>query len=302
LRDAIDSALAQTYADVEVVVVDDGSADDSLRIIGGYGQRLTVGTRPNLGACAARNEGVRLSRGEFIQFLDADDVLVPEAIERRLSAFSDEVGLVFGDRIHIDGHGDQLTEYTSSHSRRDWDSVGMAQYIVIANIHTMEPLHRRRWVCRVGGFDEALPQGQEPDFHLRLHLAGCSFVYCPGVVGGFRQHASEQRISSSAWWKSDPERYIRFADHYMALMSERSESGLTPEFRRAMAGMLCYHSVRLAARGDPTLARRYHDELLRMCPGFRPHGIAGAAARLLGLWPTIRIGALWQRFDTSRKY
>jgi len=299
LREAIDSALAQTYPQVEVVVIDDGSSDSSARIMREYGERITCRSGPNAGACSARNDGVSISTGEFIQFLDADDVLVPDAVEQRMAAFTQGAGMVFGDRVHVDDVGHKLA-YESPHPDRGWDEVGFAQYVIITNIHTMEPLHRRRWVCEVGGFDEALPQGQEPDFHLRLTLAGCPFAYSPGIVGGFRQHASMQRIGSSTWWRTDPERYMRFARHYMILVTQRSADGLTPEFSRAMAGMLCFHSVELAARGELALARRYHDELIRLLPGFRPHGLAGVAADVFGLWRSIRVGGWARRFGTSR--
>ena len=75
VREAIDSALNQTWANVEVVVVDDGSTDNSVDILKSYGDRIICETGPNRGACAARNRAFELSSGDLIQYLDADDKL-----------------------------------------------------------------------------------------------------------------------------------------------------------------------------------------------------------------------------------
>src|SRR3990172_4791472 len=84
LRDAIDSALRQTCRDVEVIVVDDGSTDDSRDIIRGYGDRITPILKANGGQASALNAGLARSRGDVVIFLDADDVLAP-GIARRVS-------------------------------------------------------------------------------------------------------------------------------------------------------------------------------------------------------------------------
>src|SRR5262245_30502130 len=77
---AIDSCLAQTYPNIEVVVVDDGSTDGSVEILEQFGSRILLEKGPNRGACHARNRGIELSRGAYLQFLDADDVSLPEKI------------------------------------------------------------------------------------------------------------------------------------------------------------------------------------------------------------------------------
>jgi glycosyltransferase involved in cell wall biosynthesis len=75
---AIESALEQTYSNIDVIVVDDGSTDQSLQVIKSYGDQIKWHTGPNRGACAARNTAFSLSKGEFVQFLDADDILLRE--------------------------------------------------------------------------------------------------------------------------------------------------------------------------------------------------------------------------------
>jgi glycosyltransferase involved in cell wall biosynthesis len=87
IADAIDSALAQTYQPLEVIVVDDGSTDESRAIIAGYGERIRTVFQENAGQGAVYNAGWSAARGEFVLFLDSDDVLTPAAIAKVVQAF-----------------------------------------------------------------------------------------------------------------------------------------------------------------------------------------------------------------------
>lgn len=89
LREAIDSALGQTYSRIEVIVVDDGSTDDSREIIASYGARVIPLLKENGGQASAFNRGFALSRGEIVCFLDADDTLLPTAIEQAVALFAE---------------------------------------------------------------------------------------------------------------------------------------------------------------------------------------------------------------------
>jgi glycosyltransferase involved in cell wall biosynthesis len=89
LADAIDSALGQTYPNAEVIVVDDGSTDDSRWVIARYGERVRPVWKDNGGQGSALNAGYRASRGEVVFFVDSDDLLLPTAIEKALPFFAD---------------------------------------------------------------------------------------------------------------------------------------------------------------------------------------------------------------------
>jgi glycosyltransferase involved in cell wall biosynthesis len=89
LRQAIDSALAQTAAEVEVIVVDDGSTDDSAQIIRSYGDRIRAVFKPNGGQASAWNAGFASSRGQIVLFLDSDDVLDAAAVEQVQQRFAE---------------------------------------------------------------------------------------------------------------------------------------------------------------------------------------------------------------------
>src|ERR1700688_447700 len=82
LAETLESALAQSYPHTEIIVVDDGSTDGTAALIGAYADRVKAEFGPNRGVSAARNRGTALAAGEFIQYLDADDLLISDAIER----------------------------------------------------------------------------------------------------------------------------------------------------------------------------------------------------------------------------
>lgn len=94
LAEAIDSALYQTYPQIEVIVVDDGSTDDSRKIIAGYGDRILPILQPNGKQSAAFNSGFAKSKGDIIIFLDSDDYLFPHTVERIVSIWSPELAKV----------------------------------------------------------------------------------------------------------------------------------------------------------------------------------------------------------------
>jgi len=108
LRAAIDSALAQSYAPVEVVVVDDGSTDNSRDVISSYGDRVSAVFKPNGGHASAFNAGFRASHGSIVMFLDADDVLLPNAVEEVVRAWHPGVAKAQFVLAHIDADGHAL--------------------------------------------------------------------------------------------------------------------------------------------------------------------------------------------------
>ncbi len=108
LRAAIDSALAQTYSHVEVIVVDDGSTDESREVIESYGKRIAPIMKANGGHGSALNAGFAASRGEIVIFLDADDELLPEAVDQVVKAWRPGVAKMQFQLDIVDEHGNPL--------------------------------------------------------------------------------------------------------------------------------------------------------------------------------------------------
>lgn len=160
---AVESALAQTHRNIEIIVADDGSSDDSLAVLQQYSdnQRVTIYAEPHRGGNATRNRLIELASGEFIQFLDADDELRPSKLEASLAAFACDVDMVFTDRWIVDDHG-RTPEILK-------DPEGdLLEYFIRTSVVTMLPLCRTVTLREAGGFDATLACCQEYEFHLRL--------------------------------------------------------------------------------------------------------------------------------------
>lgn len=186
--DAIDSALAQTYTPVEVIVVDDGSSDDTHALLERrYGSRIRYRYQPNRGLPTARNVGLGLARGRYVQFLDADDLLHPDKLALQVDALerTPEYAVAFSDFASFDSDPAQHTPHrVAERFRRDdvWRSLLAGNFIVV---HAA--LSRRDVLVAAGGFDEELSACEDYDLWLRLAARGCGFVHTPGVFALYRQ-------------------------------------------------------------------------------------------------------------------
>jgi glycosyltransferase involved in cell wall biosynthesis len=134
LAQAIESAIGQNYTNIEVLVVDDGSTDDSRNVAIAYEPRVKVITQPNQGLAAARNTGIQASRGEYIISLDADDWMEPDAVSAMLNKFeelSDEFGVVACRQNVFDVHGRLINPETSDLRKEDmevdWDDLVLSK-------------------------------------------------------------------------------------------------------------------------------------------------------------------------------
>lgn len=167
--EAVDSALDQTYGNIEVVVVDDGSNDNSREILAGYGDKIAVILQPNAGVSAARNTGVKHSSGKFIAFLDADDVWLPKKIERQVELFESERDLGL---VHV-GVEEFDTERNISKTRLDGMSGHVSHELLLFERPVVlgggSGLMTTRAVFdEVGGFDLELQTSADWDLFYRI--------------------------------------------------------------------------------------------------------------------------------------
>ena len=195
--EAVRSALDQTYQNVEVIVVDDGSTDNSPALVKNiHDERLRVFSQINQGACVARNRGIAEALGAYVKFLDSDDILYPDAVAVQLEQQSmlgkDEV--VFGDFDFIDEQGNVFYENVFNEKAflsEDQDFWFLTNWEMLITC----PLHRREYLVEYKGFDNRLRGGQESFLHLKLSMKGVKFVYRPHRVFGYRSHQGKDRIS-----------------------------------------------------------------------------------------------------------
>lgn len=170
LRDCLDSILRQTYQNFEVIVVDDGSTDDTARVVQPYlSPRVRYHYQANQGQASAKNAGIRLTDSEIVAFLDADDQWEPEKLERQLPLFNNpRVGVAFhGGRV-IDPEG-QPVPVPQRSGYMTFRRGTITKWLGFENIVPFSSTAVRRSLLREhGAFDESLTMGIDWDLWLRL--------------------------------------------------------------------------------------------------------------------------------------
>lgn len=197
LKEAIQSVIAQTYRPIECIVVDDGSTDNTKEIVNEQlihnsdSFTLKYINQQNAGAQVARNTGTAAASGEFIQYLDSDDLLYPDKIKSQINYFKhhSECDAVFGDwKVGTK----ESNEIVIAHKNDDL----VKQFLTERCIHTLSVLMRSTLIKKIGDWDVTIKRNQEIDFHLRGLLAGGNFGYQPGMCGLWRIH-DEERIGNT---------------------------------------------------------------------------------------------------------
>ncbi len=168
---AVDSVLAQTFADYELIVVDDGSSDGTAKVVlSREDRRVRCVTTENRGVARARNHGLELARAEFVAFLDADDAWRPAKLQRQLEAMDADssIGLSFTSVELVDGALRRIDE-TQAETQADYCAALLLGGNIVAG-SASSVMVRRALIDHVGPFDERLSQCADWDMWLRLSL------------------------------------------------------------------------------------------------------------------------------------
>lgn len=166
LARAIDSVLSQTFASLELIVVDDGSTDATDALLARYGARLTVVRQPNRGVSAARNSGVARARGEWIALLDSDDEWLPDKLDRQVAYCAQHPETVICQTEELWIRNGVRVNPKQRHAK-----VGgmiFEQCLPLCLVSPSAVMLRRSLLTAVGGFDERLPACEDYDLWLRL--------------------------------------------------------------------------------------------------------------------------------------
>ena len=169
LGEAIDSALGQSYKDLEIIVVDDGSTDDTETVVNRYRDKIVYLKQERRGVAAARNRGIRASHGEYVAFLDADDLWLPEKLEEQIPYLDQDlrVGMVCSDWLVVSEAG--AVGPSVLHRCKNAGSGYMFREIVQASfILTSTVVVRRSSLDNAGLFDESFPTAEDLDLWLRI--------------------------------------------------------------------------------------------------------------------------------------
>jgi glycosyltransferase involved in cell wall biosynthesis len=263
LEDAIRSAYAQTLPPVEVVVVNDGSTDDTAQLLDRISKDLPSSfvyeTKPNGGEASARNRGVDLSRGEFVAFLDQDDRWLPSKLERQMALFADDPApaLTFTAYTRISERSREVVAL--DHWNPDPEAV-LRELMIGSCVTPSTVIVRRSALDAVERFDESLWLGCDWTMWLRLAAAGYRMVYLPEPLTEYAWHETNM---------SQDQR--RIADAALVIFDRLFASGSLPPSiqRRQRWCMARWHLISAISQlqaDDRAAGRRHLLEAIRTHP------------------------------------
>lgn len=288
LREAALSALQQGPAVTEVLVCDDGSTDDTPAVcatLAALDSRVVVSRTPvNHGAPAARNRGLALARGEYVMFVDSDDVLAEEGLAPLVQTLrgSPEPDYAYGLVVRTDealrplaGHPPVGAEFGPAPSE-------VAGY----HWHTMGAVYRKTFLQGLGGWDEALTGSQDWELQARVKLAGGRGQFVRHTVGYWREH-SGARVGAVRF----REDYVHSVVRACVSIRDRAEaSGLSDQaLRHRLARKLFVHALEWGAHQRP--AERA-DALAETTLTLRESAVLRNMVRLWGRCPVAWDGIL----------
>lgn len=242
---AIESVLAQTYRNFEILVVDDGSTNGSREAIQQFISERTNGrhqilffSQPNQGASIARNTGIAKAQGEYIAFLDSDDVWLPEKLEWQMQAFEqfkNECGVCFTDAHLVNSSGMDISSFRV-HGRNYEQTIGIDRDVVklLANSFSgfwvSSLLVRTDIIRRIGGFSPDISFVEDRDLHFRLSLVS-SVSYVNKQLIQIDRNPSPPGSTCRPWDKVE----VQFRQQqYMLEKWLKMEAELPPDVRRTV--------------------------------------------------------------------
>lgn len=188
LGEAVESALSQTYNPIEVIIVDDQSSDESVQIAQSFGSRIRLYQEKKTGGCHARNVGIRASKGKYIQFLDADDILCKRKIQAQVQILRNSAFQI------VAGTWSYLHETKNGHYQK-----GSLQKAIFVDDSICSLLSDKSWVpnfcylykkqslVKAQGWDARLSCMQDVDLTLRILMTGEKIMYSDDFCGYYRR-------------------------------------------------------------------------------------------------------------------
>jgi glycosyltransferase involved in cell wall biosynthesis len=241
----LDSVMAQTYSDWEVIVVDDGSEDGTIEMLESITDgriRFIIRDCSSSGAPVCRNIGAAEARGELLIFLDSDDLLLPHALERRAEMMISNPSLNFAcyvGEMFDSAPGDRKELWNIPTDRPDFDRF--LEFDV--SWQTTGPVWRADFFHRIGAWDETLICGQDSELHLRALSYHPEYRYCAEVDYAIRAD-NVARGSVGVKWMS-VEGQLAHAQSVINLCASDRCFKLTKQQKAIAAGRLLYHAIHI---------------------------------------------------------
>lgn len=274
IEEALESVFAQTYPNVELIVVDDGSTDSTPDILKGYADTLTYLRQENQGSAAARNLAISHARGEFVAILDADDVWLAQKTAMQVETFraAPELDLVFGLAETMDANGNTMAvaggRPQGCHLRAldlpfaayVWDGDVLARLVEGNIIWHSTVMMRRKPFLQAGGYDPESKRVHDYELWLRLAARGCNFGIVGSVLYRYREHPKQMTHDFESHYRA----------HMQVLENVFAGDGYRPQLRdaarRAFAGMAKVLGDYAFAEGETRKARAYYRQAIRHWP------------------------------------
>jgi glycosyltransferase involved in cell wall biosynthesis len=298
LRDAIDSALAQDYPNLEVLVIDDGSTDETREVVKSFGRRVRYHHQDNGGVATALNKALELARGEFVHLLDADDILTQGSV-RRLADLLDRypsAGMAHADAIVIDSGGNVTGERRAPGSFAGRHVIPspeiFKQLLHGCHITTSAVMLRKTTMKKVAPFRQKAVPGEDWDMWLRI-AATSDVAHIPFLACYYRVHGSS--ITSAYDVKSVLRSHLYTLDTIFGDPTFRYQ-----ELRDYAYACLSRTVARVAARSRDRseFARELRDAILRK-PGIAFEGdtlrVVGEGLKALIPAPLLNAGKRMRR-------
>jgi glycosyltransferase involved in cell wall biosynthesis len=266
IGEAIDSCLSQLNVHTEVIVIDDGSTDKSLEIIKSYGSKIIWETGPNRGVNPARNRGSELATGKYIRFLDADDLLEKNIIQKETGLLEcSGADVCYGDwaNLKIYNNRDRKVAPRQMSGKQEdmilW-LLGGRWCPPLVYLYKRDFLNTKKIIWNV-----QLSFPDDFEFILRVTLAGARFCYLPEIIGYYRQYSgvrlSKIKVISIA---ANTQKILELAERQLTNLGR-----LNPQYKKA----LCNYYLHLAKNVfaiDRNLFRTYIAKIYEILPDFRP--------------------------------
>ena len=291
LGGAITSALTQTYPRVEIIVVDDGSTDETPMLLEAYRSRLRVARQENAGVGTARNHGARLAQGELIAFLDADDVLLPQYLQRLVSTWRAGGGgrrAAASNAYFLRAEGlSRFRTLASTYFPRGHDQ---RLAILQGNYLSSFMLFPTAVYAELGGSDETLGGAEDWDLWLRAIFAGVEALYQPKPQALYRWRAGSLSSHGPSMSHGENALLRRALDREGPQMTDAERGYLENRLRQGSPRELRHHADEALRQGDYGKARRLYGRASAMAP--RDWKLRSRFASMRAFPPS---GRLWRR-------